>query len=59
MEKLEDLRDILINKQHMEKVSMAVINGILQAIALNMLFDIPIKIGAILVAIFVFLSYDG
>lgn len=36
MEKLEDLRDILINKQHMEKVSMAVINGILQAIALNM-----------------------
>ena len=36
MEKLEDLRDILINKQHMEKVSMEVINGILQAIALNM-----------------------
>ena len=36
MEKLEDLRDILINKRHMEKVSMAVINGILQAIALNM-----------------------
>lgn len=36
MEKIEDLREKFLNKQYMEKVSMAVINGILQAVALNM-----------------------
>ena len=36
MEKIGDLRDKLFNKQYMEKISMAVINGILQAVALNM-----------------------
>lgn len=39
MGKLEDLREIFFNKRHMEKVSMAVINGILQAIALNMFWQ--------------------
>ena len=36
MEKIEDLRDKFFQKQYMEKISMAVINGILQAIALNL-----------------------
>ncbi|MEG2709059.1 MAG: YitT family protein [Vagococcus sp.] len=36
MEKIEDLRDKFFHRQYMEKVSMAIINGILQAVALNM-----------------------
>lgn len=36
MEMIEDIREKYFNKQHMEKISVAVINGILQAVALNM-----------------------